>query len=59
MTLLIFEQREPPTRRPFRLVEVTYTVDGPRSRVAEKSFTTCAEARAFVATVELKKAKVA
>lgn len=57
MTLLIFEQRSPPTRRPFRIIEKTTTLDGPRDRITDKSFTTMAEAEDFVRSTEAKKAK--
>lgn len=59
MNLLIFEQRSPPTRKPYRLVEVNTTIDGPRWRVTDKSFTTMTEAEDFVRSHDAKKAKTA
>lgn len=50
----IFEQRQPPTRKPFRLVETRPSVDGPRSRLTDKTFTTFGEAEAFVRSFEAK-----
>lgn len=44
----IFEQRVPPTRKPFRIIETTRTIDGPRDRIADATFTTMAEAEQFI-----------
>ena len=55
MNLLIFEQREPPTRKPFRLVELYTSVDGPRWRITDKTFAFADEARQWVAAHEAKK----
>lgn len=44
----IFEQRVPPTRKPFRIIETINTIDGPRDRITDKSFTYMAEAEDFV-----------
>lgn len=50
MTLQIFEQLHPVPhdRNRFRIMEVMNTVDGPRTRVTDKSFRTLEEARDFV-----------
>lgn len=43
-TIQIFQQIDPPTSRPFRLIEVMITSDGYRSRLCEGSFYTFDEA---------------
>lgn len=50
MTLQIFEQLHPVPhdRNRFRILEVMDTVDGPRTRVTDKSFRTEDEARDFI-----------
>lgn len=57
MTLLIFEQRSPPTRKPFRLIEMYPSIDGPRWRITDKTFASMTEAEDFVRSHEAKKAK--
>lgn len=47
-TLLIMEQIEPHTPRPFRLVEVFITSDGMRSRICSGCWLTVEGARAEV-----------
>lgn len=44
----IFEQREPRDRKPFRIIETTKTLDGPRDRITNFTFTTMGEAEDFV-----------
>lgn len=56
MTMKIFEQRVPPIAKPFRIIETTATIDGPRDRITDKTFTTIGEAEAFVAAQAAKKA---
>lgn len=46
--LKIFEQREPRDRKPFRIIETTPTLDGPRDRITNMTFTTMGEAEDFV-----------
>lgn len=55
MNMKIFEQRVPPIARPFRIIETTPTVDGPRDRITDKTFTTIGEAEAFIASCAAKK----
>lgn len=50
----VFEQRQPPTRKPFRIIETTRTIDGPRDRITDATFTTMAEAEAFIASQTVK-----
>ena len=38
----------PPHYKEFRIVETRMTIDGPRSRLTDKLFKTCDEARKFV-----------
>lgn len=54
MTMKIFEQRVPPIAKPFRIIETTRTIDGPRDRITDKTFTTIGEAEAFVRDAEAK-----
>ncbi len=54
MTMKVFEQRIPPTQRPFRIIETTATLDGPRDRITDKTFTTIGEAEAFIASKKVK-----
>lgn len=44
----IFEQRFPHDRKPFRIIETTPTMDGPRDRITNATFTTLGEAEDFV-----------
>ena len=44
----IFEQRFPHDRKPFRIIETTPTLDGPRDRITNATFTSMAEAEDFV-----------
>lgn len=46
--LKIYEQREPRDRKPFRIIETTPTLDGPRDRITNATFTTMGEAEDFV-----------
>jgi hypothetical protein len=48
MTFKIMEQREPRDRKPFRIIETTPTVDGPRDRITNQTFTSMAEAEDYV-----------
>ena len=43
---MIYEQIEPKTPMPFRLVEINMTCDGPRSRLTNFCFATLVAARA-------------
>ena len=48
MTFKIMEQREPRDRKPFRIIETTPTVDGPRDRITNQSFSSMAEAEDYI-----------
>lgn len=50
----VFEQRVPPTRKPFRIIETTKTIDGPRDRITDATFTTIGEAEDFIRRETLK-----
>lgn len=52
--LKIFEQRDPPMSKPFRIIETTKTIDGPRDRITDKQFTTFAEAAKYVSDMAIK-----
>lgn len=46
--LKIFEQREPETKKPFRIIETVETIDGPRDRITDFCFETIWQARFFL-----------
>lgn len=51
----IFEQRQPPERKPFRIIETTPTCDGPRDRITNQSFTTMGEAEDWCKAERIKR----
>lgn len=50
--LFIVKQEHPYTDRPYRIVEVTHTIDGPRSRLSDRTFMFLQDAKVTMQELE-------